>query len=74
MCPMHWQRRKLIDEVLSLFPGKMAEVLQKHDAARVIQSCFKQGDERQRDAIMDEIKGAPLAAVNLRALVWALFV
>ena len=51
------ERRQLIDEVLQLFQSTMFEVLQKHDAARVIQSCFKQGDPSQRDALMASLKG-----------------
>ena len=50
-------RSKLIDEVLHLFSGKVAEVLQKHDAARVLQSCFKHGDAAQRDTLLHELKG-----------------
>ena len=50
-------RSKLIDEVLKLFTGKVAEVLQKHDAARVLQSCFKHGDAAQRDTLLRELKG-----------------
>ena len=38
------ERVKLVDEVLSLFNGPaLLAVLHKHDAARVLQSCFKQG-------------------------------
>ena len=51
------ERAKLVDEVLRLFSGKVAEVLQKHDAARVLQGCFKHGDTRQRDALVAELKG-----------------
>ena len=51
------ERSRLIDEVLKLFTGKVAEVLQKHDAARVLQSCFKHGDAAQRDTLLRELKG-----------------
>ncbi|KAL3931536.1 MAG: hypothetical protein SGPRY_001085, partial [Prymnesium sp.] len=51
------ERKQLIDEVLKLFRGKIFEVLQKHDAARVIQSCFKQGESSQRDNLMLDLKG-----------------
>ena len=51
------ERAELIDEVLALFAGKVLEFLQKHDAARVLQSCFKQGSAAQRDALMGSIKG-----------------
>ncbi|KAL1504386.1 hypothetical protein AB1Y20_010792 [Prymnesium parvum] len=51
------ERTQLVDEVLQLFEGKEFEVLQKHDAARVMQSCFKQGESSQRDALMRGLKG-----------------
>jgi pumilio family protein 6 len=51
------ERSKLIDEVLALFEGKVISVLQKHDAARVLQSCFKQGSTAQRDALLREVAG-----------------
>ena len=50
-------REKLIDEVFALFRGKIIAVLQKHDAARVLQSCFKQGSAAQRDELMRQIAG-----------------
>ena len=51
------ERAKLIDQVLELFAGKLLSVLQKHDAARVLQSCFKQGSAAQREVLMREIAG-----------------
>ncbi len=55
------ERSKLIDEVLQLFDGKVSEVLQKHDAARVLQSCFKHGSTAQRDALLKQLKGGVAA-------------
>lgn len=49
-------RERLVGEVLTLFEGKLLGVLQKHDAARVLQSCFKLGTAAQRDTLMGEIK------------------
>ena len=51
------EREKLVNEVLALFSGKILNVLQKHDAARVLQSVFKQGTATQRDALLKEIAG-----------------
>ena len=51
------ERQKLVDEVLAIFKGVTVEVLQKHDAARVLQSCFKHGDAAQRDTLLRELKG-----------------
>lgn len=51
------EREALISEVLTLFHGNVLSVLQKHDAARVLQSCFKQGKPEQRDALMLELSG-----------------
>ena len=36
-------REALVSEVLALFHGNVLAVLQKHDAARVLQSCYRQG-------------------------------
>ena len=55
------ERAKLVDELLTLFRGKLINLLQKHDAARVLQSCFKQGSAAQRDALMGQIRGELLA-------------
>ena len=51
------EREKLVDEVLALFSDKILHVLQKHDAARVLQSVFKQGTAAQRDSLLKEIAG-----------------
>ena len=51
------ERARLIDDVLTLFEGKTMSVLQKHDAARVLQSCFKNGSAAQRDRLMKGITG-----------------
>ena len=51
------ERSRLIDEVLALFGDSLLSVLQKHDAARVLQSCFKQGSAAQREVLMSKIAG-----------------
>ena len=58
------ERERLVDEVLALFSGKVLNVLQKHDAARVLQSVFKHGTAAQRDALMDELQGHVLAVAK----------
>eukprot|EP00965_Chrysotila_dentata_P170810 5638264-Pleurochrysis_carterae.AAC.6 len=43
------------------------QVLQKHDAARVLQSCYRLGTQAQRDELMKRVKGER-APAQLRAL------
>lgn len=50
-------REALVSEVLALFHGNVLAVLQKHDAARVLQSCYRQGTAEQRDTLLAEVKG-----------------
>jgi hypothetical protein len=49
-------REALVSEVLALFHGNVLAVLQKHDAARVLQSCYRQGTAEQRDTLLAEVK------------------
>ena len=58
------ERQKLVDEVLAIFKGVTVEVLQKHDAARVLQSCAKHGGPAQHDALMAEMKGKVVAVAR----------
>jgi pumilio family protein 6 len=58
------ERSKLIDEVLSTFQDKLVDILQKHDGARVLQSCYRLGSETQREALLRGI-GSSAAAVAL---------
>ena len=51
------EREALVGEVFTLFHGNLLSVLQKHDTARVLQSCFKLGTPAQRDALVGEIGG-----------------
>jgi len=57
------EREELIDGVLDSFKDSMVQVLQKHDAARVLQSCYRLGTQAQRDELMKRVKGqvAPLS-------------
>ena len=55
----------------------LLQVLQKHDAARVLQSCFRMGSAAQKDLLLAEVKGQGVAlslshyghAHRIRALV-----
>ena len=44
------------------------QVLQKHDAARVLQSCYRLGSVEQRAQLMQRIKGKRAVGRVLRAL------
>lgn len=37
--------------------ARVFQVIFKHDASRMIQTCLKQGNSEQRNAIAEELKG-----------------
>lgn len=45
-------------ELFALLTGKFKEVIVKHDASRMIQTCVKYGNPEQRLQIANELKGA----------------
>ncbi len=57
------ERAKLVDAVLAAFGDSVVDVLHKHDAARVLQSCYRLGTAEQRDELLrrTELDAAKLA-------------
>lgn len=51
------ERKKLMLEMMELITGKVKEVIFKHDASRIVQSCVKYGNGKQREVIASELKG-----------------
>lgn len=52
------ERAGPMKELFALLTGKFKEVIVKHDASRMIQTCVKYGSPEQRMQIANEIKGA----------------
>ena len=51
------ERAGPLAELFSLLTGKFKEVIVKHDASRMIQTCVKYGNSEQRLQIATELKG-----------------
>ena len=51
------ERAGPLAELFSLLTGKFKEVIVKHDASRLIQTCVKYGNSEQRLQIATELKG-----------------
>ncbi|KAK9767790.1 Pumilio y domain member 6 [Basidiobolus ranarum] len=51
------EREKLISDLMALVKGSVVEVIFKHDASRVIQTCLKYGNSEHRNQIAGELKG-----------------
>lgn len=51
------ERQKYIEELFGLISGSVVDIIFKHDASRVVQACFKFGNEAQRTQILQELKG-----------------
>ncbi len=52
------ERAGPLSELFALLTGKFNEVIVKHDASRMIQTCVKYGSPEQRLQIATELKGA----------------
>lgn len=52
------ERAGPLKELFALLTGKFKEVIVKHDASRMIQTCVKYGSPEQRLQIANELKGA----------------
>jgi len=50
--------------MMKLIEGKVKEIVFKHDASRVIQSCIKYATRDQREIIVNELKGNWVALVT----------
>lgn len=52
------ERSEPMKELFGLLGGKFKEIIMKHDASRMIQTCVKYGSPEQRLQIATELKGA----------------
>lgn len=52
------ERAAPLKELFALLTGKFKEIIVKHDASRMIQTCVKYGSPEQRLQIATELKGA----------------
>jgi pumilio homology domain family member 6 len=52
------ERAGPLKELFALLTGKFKEIIVKHDASRMIQTCVKYGNPEQRLQIANELKGA----------------
>eukprot|EP01117_Protostelium_nocturnum_P013113 TRINITY_DN4875_c0_g1_i1.p1 TRINITY_DN4875_c0_g1~~TRINITY_DN4875_c0_g1_i1.p1 ORF type:complete len:605 (-),score=267.51 TRINITY_DN4875_c0_g1_i1:462-2276(-) len=50
------ERNQSLKLLIKLINGKLSEIIHKHDASRIIQTCIKHGSPAQRDQIFDELK------------------
>ncbi|EMD36246.1 hypothetical protein CERSUDRAFT_115203 [Gelatoporia subvermispora B] len=58
------ERKKHIQELMDVVRGKVKDIVFKHDASRIIQTLVKWGDQAQRDAIAQELKGRYIDAAK----------
>lgn len=65
------ERRKHVQELLSLMRGKVQELVFKHDASRIVQAVVRYGGPEQREEVMKEMKGRFVEAAQRRySKVW----
>jgi pumilio family protein 6 len=50
------QRKQLMADMMTLVSGHIEDLIFKHDASRIIQTCLKYGSLEQRNSIADELK------------------
>ncbi|KAI8066341.1 armadillo-type protein [Gongronella butleri] len=51
------QQKELMVQMMSIITGRVQDIIFKHDASRIIQTCLKKGNGEQRNQIADELKG-----------------
>ncbi|KAJ3087344.1 hypothetical protein HK102_011301 [Quaeritorhiza haematococci] len=51
------RRAELMAKMLELIKSQVCDIIFKHDASRIIQTCLKYGNASQRDIIATELKG-----------------
>ncbi|GAA5813367.1 hypothetical protein MFLAVUS_006845 [Mucor flavus] len=51
------EQKNLMAKMMSLIGGRVQDVIFKHDASRMIQTCLKKGNAEQRNQIVEELKG-----------------
>ncbi|KAI8086247.1 armadillo-type protein [Halteromyces radiatus] len=51
------EQKQLMEKMMSIIQGRVQDVIFKHDASRIIQTCLKKGNGEQRNQITEELKG-----------------
>lgn len=51
------EQKQLMEKIMNIIGGKVQDVIFKHDASRIIQTCLKKGNAEQRNQIAEELKG-----------------
>ncbi|ORX62028.1 ARM repeat-containing protein [Hesseltinella vesiculosa] len=51
------EQKALMEKMMTIITGRVQDIIFKHDASRIIQTCLKKGNGEQRDKIADELKG-----------------
>ncbi|EIE84752.1 hypothetical protein G6F46_001905 [Rhizopus delemar] len=51
------EQKQLMEKIMKIIGGKVQDVIFKHDASRIIQTCLKKGNAEQRNQIAEELKG-----------------
>ncbi|KJA17660.1 hypothetical protein HYPSUDRAFT_191994 [Hypholoma sublateritium FD-334 SS-4] len=51
------ERQKHIKDLMNVIRGKVTDIVFKHDASRIVQTCVKYGGQKERDEIAVELKG-----------------
>ncbi|KAI9304328.1 armadillo-type protein [Cunninghamella echinulata] len=51
------EQKQLMEQMMSIIQGRVQDVIFKHDASRIIQTCLKKGNGEQRNQIAEELKG-----------------
>ncbi|KAI8979604.1 armadillo-type protein [Mycotypha africana] len=51
------EQKALMAKMMGIIGGKVQDVIFKHDASRIIQTCLKKGNAEQRNQIVEELRG-----------------
>lgn len=51
------EQKTLMAKMMNIIGGRVQDVIFKHDASRMIQTCLKKGNAEQRNQIAEELKG-----------------
>ncbi|KAI9486076.1 MAG: armadillo-type protein [Benjaminiella poitrasii] len=51
------EQKSLMEKIMKIIGGKVQDVIFKHDASRIIQTCLKKGNAEQRNQIAEELQG-----------------
>ncbi|KAI9249049.1 armadillo-type protein [Sporodiniella umbellata] len=51
------EQKQYMDKIMKIIGGKVQDVIFKHDASRIIQTCLKKGNAEQRNQIAEELQG-----------------